>query len=198
MLSYTILKLESVKYTGVEVVRTTLPAAIKPYVKKIIETMMSTKSQQQTNDLFLETYDKFKSLPLEDFAFVMGVKEYEKYASQCSGFTFCKRMPIHIKASYTYNELLKKHILTSKYESIDAGDKVRYFYVTQPNKYGVNSLAYKYYFPEEFKDSFQPDIELMFEKIVFSVIERFYDAVRWKLRKPGQQIQTDLFELLSV
>lgn len=186
------------KYTGVEVVRTTLPAPIKPYVKKIIETMMETKCRQTTNEVFLETYDLFKSLPVEDFAFVMGAKEYDKYADQCDGFTFCKRMPIHIKASYIYNQLLEKYGIMNDYEPIGSGDKVRYFYVTQPNRFGVPVVAYKYYLPKEFASTLKPDVELMFEKIVFSVIERFYDAVRWKLRKPGMQLQTDLFDLLSV
>ena len=50
------------KYTGVEVVRTTMPNAIKPYAKKIIETMLSTQSLSQTNKLLNETYDIFKEL----------------------------------------------------------------------------------------------------------------------------------------
>ena len=59
------------KYTGVEVVRTTMPAPIKPYVKKIIETMLLTKDLSQTNKIFNETYEIFKELPIEDVAFVM-------------------------------------------------------------------------------------------------------------------------------
>jgi hypothetical protein len=38
----------------------------------------------------------------------------------------------------------------------------------------------------------------MFEKIIFSIIERFYEAVNWKLSKPSAQVQTDLFDLLGV
>ena len=186
------------KYTGVEVVRTTMPAAIKPYVKKIIETMLSTKSKVKTNEVFLETYEIFKKLPLEDYAFVMGIKGYEKYAPRCDGFTICKGMPMHVKASYLYNKLLEKYDIGTKYEKISSGDKVRYFYVNKPNKFGIPVLAYKYYFPKEFNDDFQPDIELMFEKIVYQVIERFYDCVRWQLKKPTEQVQTDLFELLGV
>ena len=68
----------------------------------------------------------------------------------------------------------------------------------QPNKYGIGALAYKYYLPDQFKQEFIPDIEMMFEKIVFSVIERFYEGVNWRLQKPGKQVQTDLFELLAV
>ena len=50
------------KYTGVEVVRTTMPNAIKPYAKGIIETMLSTQDLGKTNKIFNEAYDTFKTL----------------------------------------------------------------------------------------------------------------------------------------
>jgi len=185
------------KYTGVEVVRTTMPAPIKPYVKKIIETMLLTKDLSQTNKIFNETYDIFKKLPVEDVAFVMGIKGYEKYAAQCDGFKTAKHMPIHVKAAYFYNNLLDRFNTGKKYEKISSGDKVRYFYAKQPNRFGITTIGYKYSFPREFEEHFQVDHELMFEKIIFSVIERFYEAVNWKLQSPGTQVQTDLFELLQ-
>jgi len=186
------------KYTGVEVVRSTMPKTIKPYVKQIIETILTTKNRAVVNKVFLEAYDIFKSLPIEDIAFVMGISNYDKYADQCTEFSTCKRMPIHVKAAYYYNLLLKKHNLESEYETISSGDKVRYFYVNQPNKYGISSIAYKYYLPDKLKQEFEPNIEMMFEKIVFSVIERFYEAVNWRLQRPGKQVHTDLFELLGI
>ena len=186
------------KYTGVEVVRSTIPNPIKPYIKQIIETMMDTENRTTTNDVFLKAYDTFKNLPVEDYSFVMGISDYEKYADRCNGFVTVKGMPAHVKAAYHYNMLLDKLDLGGSYERIETGDKVRYFYVTQPNKYGINAIAYKYYYPDEFKTIFEPDIEKMFEKIIFSIIERFYEAVKWKLSKPSAQVQTDLFELLGV
>jgi len=185
------------KYTGVEVVRTTMPAPIKPHVKRIIETMLKTKSLTETNKAFSETYELFKSLSVEELSFVMGCKGYEKYAAQCDGFSTAKHMPIHVKAAYYHNILLEKFNLLKKYEKIGSGDKVRFFYARQPNKYGISVLGFKYYYPKEFTSVFEPDHEKMFEKIVFSVIERFYEAVNWKLTSPGAQVQTDLFELLS-
>lgn len=186
------------KYTGVEVVRSTIPAPIKPYIKKIIETMMDTESRSTTNDVFLSAYETFKSLPVEDYAFVMGISDYEKYSTRCNGFVTCKGMPAHVKAAYHYNTLLDKLNLTGDYEKIETGDKVRYFYVNQPNKYGIGAIAYKYYYPEEFKAIFEPDKEKMFEKIIFSIIERFYESVNWRLNRPSAQVQTDLFDLLGV
>jgi len=186
------------KYTGVEVVRTTMPAPIKPYVKKIIETMLLTRDFNQTNKIFNETYDIFKNLPVEDIAFVMGIKGYEKYSALCDGFKTTKHMPIHVKAAYFYNILLDRFNTGKKYEKISSGDKVRYFYAKQPNRFGISTIGYKYAFPKEFIEYFIPDHELMFTKIIFSVIERFYEAVNWKLQTPGSQVQTDLFDLLKV
>lgn len=186
------------KYTGVEVVRTTIPEPVKPYIKKIIETMMLSKNLGSTNKLLNETYDIFKDLSVEDIAFGMGCKEYDKYASKCDEFNTCKGMPIHVKASYMHNKILEKLGLENEYELIGNGDKVRYLYVQQPNRYGINAIGYKYYYPKEFKELFKVDRELMFDKIVFSIIERFYDCVKWKAKKPGMAVQTDLFDLLSV
>ena len=52
--------------------------------------------------------------------------------------------------------------------------------------------------PDELLNDFPVDVEKMFEKIVFSVIERFYNSVNWSLRKPNMQVQTDLFDLLKI
>jgi DNA polymerase elongation subunit (family B) len=186
------------KYTGVEVVRTTMPTQIKPYVKRIIETMLTTKSLTDTNKIFNETYEVFKTLPVEDIASVMGVKGYEKYAQHSKDFNTVKRMPIHVKAAYYHNLLLDKFNITRKYESITSGDKIRYFYVRKPNKYGVSVIGYKYYYPKEFAEVFEPDYEFIFKKIIFQVIERFYEAVNWRLKDPAMAVQTDLFDLLGI
>jgi DNA polymerase elongation subunit (family B) len=185
------------KYTGVEVVKSTMPSPIKPYAKRIIETMIMTRDKAKTDALFNEAYTTFKSLPVEDFAFVMGIKDYDKYAVKCTEFNVAKGMPIHVKSAYFHNTFLKRLKLTSKYESIASGDKVRFFYVQQPNRYGLPVMAYKFSFPEELKKEFLPDYEKMFEKILYQSMERFYTSVNWKIKPPSQLAQTDLFDLFS-
>jgi len=185
------------KYTGVEVVRTTMPAALKVHVKKIIETMLLTKSRQETDKVFTEVYEMFKNFSIPQISSVMGVKDYEKYASLCDGFQVAKGMPIHIKAAYYYNILLERFNIQRKYEKINSGDKMKYFYLRKPNKFGLSVIGYKYDYPKEFEEIFEPDYEKIFEKDIYSVIERFYDTVKWKLKRPSQLTQTDLFDLLS-
>lgn len=186
------------KYTGVDVVRTTMPTAVKPYVKRIIETMLTTRSISKTNQVVLEAYDVFNKLPIEDISRTCGIKGYEKYASQCNEFKIAKRTPNHVKAAYFHNLLIGKLGLTNKYPHITSGDKMKYFYVQIPNKYNIDVVGFKSTFPDEMKDIFTPDREKLFEKIVFATVERFYESVKWTPRKPSQQIQTDLFDLFGM
>jgi DNA polymerase elongation subunit (family B) len=192
------IKTNKYKYTGVEVVRTTMPNAIKPYAKKIIETMLSTQSLKETNELLTETYEIFKSLSPEEIAFVMGVKGYDKYASKCRDFTIPKGMPIHVKSAYYHNHILANVFKSNKFETITSGDKIRYLYVQQPNKFGIESIGFKYEYPQEFKETFKIDYEKMFEKILFQAIKRFYDTVNWQVRKPTENVRTELFDLFSI
>jgi len=184
------------KYTGVEVVRTTMPNAIKPFVKKIIEHMIMTENQKSTNEIFEETYEIFKSLPIKDIAFVMGVRDYEKYSVHSKDWKVKKGTPIHVKSSIYYNKLLDYYDISSKHENISSGDKIRYFY-TLPNKFGLNSLGFKYDIPKEFEQDFKIDYEKMFEKIVYSVIDRFYENVNWKSFRPGEAVNMDLFDFFK-
>jgi DNA polymerase elongation subunit (family B) len=192
------IQVDKFKYAGVEVVRSTMPNAIKPDVKRIIETMITTEDINKTNSILNEVFQKFKKLPVEDIAFVSSIKGYEKYEAGCNGFSTIKGMPIHVKAAYYHNLLIKEHNIESTYERISSGDKIRYFYVQEPNKYGLQSIAYKYYYPDLFKQFVNVDYEKMFEKIVFSAIERFYANVNWSIQKPGKAVKTNLLDFLSI
>ena len=120
-------KVNKTKYTGVEVVRTTLPNSLKPYMKNVIEVMLKTQDYQKTNEAMAEVYEKFKLLPITEIATVMGIKGYEKYAGQCNGMKTVKGMPIHCKAAYFYNKMLKLHKLDKKYETITPIENAKIF-----------------------------------------------------------------------
>lgn len=185
------------KYVGVEVVRTSMPKTIKPYVKKIIETMLTTRDRTKTNAVVNEAYDVFKSLKPEEVAYTMGMKDLDKHASKAKEFALPKGAPVHVKSAHNYNVLLSKLDIASKYELVQSGDKIRWMYIDTPNKYGIETIAFKYYYPTEFHNLFKPAYEKMFEKIVFSVVERFYAAVKWPAHKPTEQMKSDLFDLFG-
>lgn len=190
------IKTSKFKYTGVEVNRSTMPTAIKPYAKDIIETMLSTKSLSETNKKLTEAYNIFINLPAEDIASVSGIGNYEKGASKCDGFNIGKGVVQHVKAAYLHNIINEKLGLSDKYETIGSGDKVRYMYV-EPNKFNVDVIGFKYDMPDEYKEIFKIDYDKMFDKILFKSIQRFYDCAKWQTRKPSESVVTELFDLFS-
>lgn len=182
------------KYVGVEVVKTTMPNGIKPFAKQIVETMLSTGSQQHTNDVMKQAYEKLKTLNIHDFAHVSGLNTELPHLS---GWVPQKGTTKHAKAALYYNKLIDTLNLSCTYEKIKRGEKVRYVPVKLPNKYNIPVVGFKYEFPKEFEELFDVDYDLVFEKILYKAIERFYTALKWQPRKPTEAVKTELLDLFS-
>lgn len=190
-------KCNKFKYTGVDVVKSTMPKKVKPFVKDIAETLLMTMDNQKTNEAITKAYDEFLKLPLEEIATTMGIKNYEKYATRCNNLHTIKGMPNHVKSAYYYNFLLEKEAMSNKYEKIQSGDKIKVFYLKKPNKFGIDSMAFKYYYPDEFKQLFEPDYEKMFDKVIFAPVKKFFEAVNWVPQKPNEMTTCDLMTLFG-
>lgn len=185
------------KYVGVEIARSSTPACIKECIKRVVETVVTSESVNESNKMFKQIYSEFKTLPIEDIAIRKNVKEYEKYERKATTYSIGKGTPIHVKSAILYNQLLEKYNIETKYEAIQSGNKIKYFY-TAPNKFNIKSIAFTNYFPEEFKNDIKVDYELMFTKIVTPLIENVYDAIGWRLPNLTQETQTDLFEFFGL
>ena len=188
---------DKTKYTGVEVVRSTMTKEVKEFNKKIIETMLQTRDPSQTNIILEKIYDEFQTKPENQLSFVVGIKNYEKYASECNELNTKKGMPVHVKAAYFYNYFIKLLKLTSKYEKISSGDKIQYYYVQSTNQYALSVMAFKNKMPDEFKELFPMDKEKQFEKLVSETIRKIFDPVGWQIREPGKLNYANLELLFS-
>ena len=185
------------KYTGVDVVKSTMPKKVKPYVKKIAEILLTTMNNEKTNNAVTEAHEQFLKLPLEEIATIKGIKNYEKYSKLCNEFQTTKGMPNHVKAAYYYNLLIERLELDNKYEKIQSGDKIKLFYLKKPNRFGIDAIAFKYYYPDEFKSLFEPDYEKMFDKVIFSPVQKFFEAVNWIPQKPNEMTTCNLVDFFA-
>jgi hypothetical protein len=159
--------------------------------------MIMTQSLKETNQLFQEAYELFKSLEIHNYSKIVGMNNYEKYSKQCNGLIMANKMPWHLKAARVHDHLVKELKLDNKYQTFKSGDKVRIVHLKIPNKYNVKTIGFRDTFPTEFKDIFHIDYELMFIKNFFSEIESFYQVVNWKLRKPNENVKVELEDLFS-
>lgn len=186
------------KYKGVSVVKTTLPKAIKPYLKKIIETMILTKDKGKCDKLFSDAYETFKALPVESISSISGINTFDKYAGDCQGFdVIAKGMQAHMRAAYYHNVLIDTLNLGGNYPKLKQGDKIRYVNVDSINKYNIDVIGYAGTYPSEFSSIFKIDYETMFESLMYTNIEYFYKSVNWVLRKPNEHVKFDLLAYLS-
>lgn len=183
------------KYKGVDVVKTTMPEAIKPHVKNIIETMILTRDRYKTNELFMGALEVFKNLDVEKVAKISGMNNYEEYCGKCNGLDTVKGMPNHLKAAY-YHDLINQQNGWI-YEKFKSGDKVKILQIKTPNRYNIPIIGFKGHYPKEYEEIFTIDYELMFNKIVYAAIERFYDVVGWNLRKPTEDVTVELEDIFG-
>ena len=190
-------KTDKFKYKGVDVVKTTMPKKVKPYVKKVIEHLIMSQSLKETNDLFNQAYEEFKKLSPAEVSKISGMNNYAEYSAKCNGMNTAKGMPSHLKAAYYHDLIMEQNGWSSKYDKFKSGDKVRIVYVKKPNKYNIDAIGFKESWPEEFDKIFTIDYEKMFYKVFYAAIERFYDAVGWKLRKPSENVTVELDELFG-
>ena len=190
-------KVDKFKYRGVDVVKTTMPKKVKPYVKKVIEHMIMSQSLKETNDMFNVAYEEFKNLSIAEISKISGMNNYAEYSARCNGMNTVKGMPSHLKAAYFHDMIVEQNGWGSKYEKFKSGDKVRMVYVKKPNKYNLDMIGFKGDWPEEFNNIFTVDFEKMFSKVFYAAIERFYEAVGWKLRKPSENLTVELDDLFG-
>jgi len=181
------------KYTGVDVKKNEIPETIKDILRDIIEGGMKEDwDTTKYREVLSCAWDKFKEItnPYE----MAYIKNYST-AKQMNGFMKAgKGAQTHARASMYYNQLIKKLNLTTTYEEIAVGDRMRFFMI-KPNELGINTIGFKNQYPKEFKELFSIDYELMFEKIVLSPLKRFETNHRWTPIVPGKEAVTDVMNL---
>ena len=65
------------------------------------------------------------------------------------------------------------------------------------NKFGVNSLAFNRKIPTEWEDIFKIDDATMFDKVVWSSIQKCFDVVGWHPFTPSKGDTVDLLTIFG-
>lgn len=203
-------KVKKLKYKGIDIVRNSVPEKIKPLAKEWLECMVVERDRIKCNNILKRIYNQLKEMSVEDISFTINCSNMEKYTlnyNQISNklgiqndldeFKMELHCPYHIRSSHAYNVILKRLGLQNKYDLIRSGDKVKIIRVTEDNKYKIKVLSYKDKYPEEFKSIFKIDYDAIFDKVIFSMVERFNSIVMWEATRPTEAVHTDLFDFLS-
>lgn len=182
------------KYTGVKFAKSVIPGELKELGKKIVENMLTTQDRQCTDRLVQKLYGDFIKLPIDSKAIIQRCHDMKKYDNGDSD-EFILKTPGHIRAALSYNRVLKE-LKLNKYQKIKSGDIAKIVFV-EPNKFGIERLAYLDSWPKEFDNMFKIDNKKMFENVLYEEIKRFYSSVDWPSFNPTDEYAFSLFDLLE-
>ena len=164
------------KVMGLEIVKSSTPSACRDALKKAVTLIMS--SDEPTVQKYISDFrNEFKTLPFEDIAFPRGVSGITKYHEAE------KSIPIHVRGSLLYNQLLKQHKLEKRFESIKDGEKIKFCYLKQPNPTHSNVLSIHTSLPKEFKVNDYIDYNTQFDKAFLEPITAILGAIGWEAEK---------------
>jgi DNA polymerase elongation subunit (family B) len=178
-----VLDSEGVRYTepklkimGIEAVKSSTPMSCRTALRELFKTII-TGTEQQVQKEIKVFKDHFYELPVEDIAFPRGVSKVEEYSDQAT--IYRKSTPINSRASLLYNNFLVKKGLTSKFQRIRSGDKIKYVYLKQPNPLKEDVVGFLDFLPKEFDLDKHIDYDTQFQKAFLSVVEPVMTAAGW-------------------
>ena len=92
---------------------------------------------------------------------------------------YSKGTPIAVKGALIHNNLLKVHKLTTKYQTIKNGEKIKFLYLKSPNPSGEKVISFLNSLPKEFDLTPFVDYNLQFEKAFLDPLKTILDSVGW-------------------
>lgn len=164
------------KYMGVEIAKSSVPKFCRDAMKEAV-TIVMEQDQQTLFKYVMDTKKRFKEQRIEDVSFPRSVNGLEKYGN--SKTVYIKGTPFHTKGALFYNYLIDKYNLEGKYPKIKDGEKMKFFYLLEPNSINVNAMAFLTTMPKEFEMHQYIDWETMWEKSFVEPLMLILNAIGW-------------------
>ena len=169
-----------IKVMGLEMVKSSTPAAIREKMKEVIQLMMKG-DESDVQQFIMDFKEEFKKLPPEDISFPRGLNGLNEYSD--SVMMYKKGTPIHVRGAILYNHHLKQYDLTKKYPLIQEGEKLKFTYLKVPNHFKEDVVSFPGRLPKEFNLSDYIDYETQFNKAFVEPVKVILDCMGWQVEK---------------
>lgn len=167
------------KYVGVEMKKTEIPPKVRQILINFIEdSIRKNWNNSKIYKKLMEIWEIFKNLNAEEVAYYKGLNK-EK---QPEGFLKTpKGTQVHARASIYYNQLIEKLNIKNNYEEIRKSDRMRYLWIKKDNNYALDTIGFIEKYPKEFKNLFEIDYKVMFEKMILKPLKPILNVSNWDI-----------------
>jgi len=168
------------KVMGLEMIKSSTPAAIREKMKEAIMIMLRGK-EDDIHEFIKQARIDFMNLPAEEISSPRGCNGLAKYSDALNLYKL--GTPIHVKGAILYNHYLKQKNLTKKYPLIQEGEKLKYTYLKMPNPFKDTVISFPGRLPKEFGLQEYIDYDLQFEKAFLEPIKVILNCMKWTTEK---------------
>ena len=168
------------KVMGLEMIKSSTPAAIREKMKEAIQIMVNG-TEDDIHNFISKFREDFRKLPPEDISFPRGLNGLNKYSDALTLYKL--GTPIHVKGAILYNNFLKQNGLTKKYQLIQEGEKIKFTYLKMPNPFKDTVISYPTRLPTELGLDNFIDYDLQFDKAFLEPIKVILDCMQWTTEK---------------
>lgn len=176
------------KVTGIEIVRSSTPSAIKPFLKESLITLM--KHPEDIDNYINNVKEKYYELEPEQIAFPRSVSDVQKYRDVNGNPK--KGCPIGVRAGLMYNKYINDNEIDMN--EIYDGEKIKFFYTLTPNCfYNQNVFGYINKIPNRDKIIPFVDYNTQFKKSFLTIIEEIGKKVNIEINTKKQTDLEDMF-----
>jgi len=168
------------KVMGLEMIKSSTPAAIREKMKEAI-TIMMNGTENDIHNFIKKAKEDFMNLPVEEISSPRGCNGLSKYADSLQLYKL--GTPMHVKGAILYNHYLKQMNLTKKYPLIQEGEKLKYSYLKMPNPFKDTVISFPGRLPKEFGLEKFIDYDLQFEKAFLEPIKVILECMKWTTEK---------------
>ena len=168
---------------GLDVVRSSFPAAYQVFMKKTLNDILQLKPKSEIDASLLAFRKSLNDMSFVDIARNTSIKNIENIdlKREKSLVSFPHSAPAHTKAVLTYNRWLRNNKVDHIHQVIRDGDKIKWAYLKE-NPLNISTMALKGYDdpPElvEFVNTYL-DYAASYERELATKLQDFYTALNW-------------------
>ena len=167
------------KSVGLEMIKSSTPKFIRSKLENLLPIIFDD-GEEAVQDFLENSYSEFIKLSPSEMSIPKGMNNMSAFLTTDNSLC-AKGTPMQVRAAISYNAILKKMGLDSKYQLIPNDSKIRYLYLKLPNKTGQNIIAYPVdaELPKELGLGGFIDVHTMWEKTMIASVEILLKPLGW-------------------